>query len=222
MTTLAFDVYGTLINTHGVVIALQEHAGDRAQAFSQLWRDKQLEYSFRRGLMQHYAPFSVCTAEALDYAAQAFEISLSAVQKQSLLAIYRQLPAFEDAEPGLEKMRQLGLRSFAFSNGEAEVVEALLQHSGLREWLDGVVSADDQRSFKPNPAVYTHFLHTCGSSGADTWLISSNPFDVIGALSSGLRAVWVRRSPEAVFDPWGIEPTHTVNSLQDLGAIFSG
>lgn len=80
---LAFDVYGTLIYTHGVVSMLQESVGDEAQQFSQTWREKQLEYSFRRGLMQHYENFAVCTRYALDYACMAYGVTLSEGQKQA-------------------------------------------------------------------------------------------------------------------------------------------
>jgi len=80
-----------------------------------------------------------------------------------------------------------------------------------------VVSVDEIRSYKPNPDVYRHFLKRAGTSGTDTWLISSNSFDVIGAISSGMKSAWVRRSPETIFDPWGIEPTLTLKGLLNLG-----
>ncbi len=67
VTTLAFDVYGTLIDTNGVIIALEKHVGNKASEFSRTWREKQLEYSFRRGLMQNYENFDICTSNALDY-----------------------------------------------------------------------------------------------------------------------------------------------------------
>ena len=72
------------------------------------------------------------------------------------------------------------------------------------------------RSFKPNPGVYGYFLRKADTYGGNAWLVSSNSFDVIGAISSGMRAVWVQRSPGALLDPWGIEPTITVNSLSNL------
>jgi 2-haloacid dehalogenase len=77
------------------------------------------------------------------------------------------------------------------------------------------------RSFKPDPAVYAHFLERTGSRPGDAWLVSSNPFDVIGAVSAGMRAAWVRRSPQAIFDPWGIEPTVTVAGLAGLGEAIA-
>jgi 2-haloacid dehalogenase len=216
MTTLAFDVYGTLINTHGVVSALEELVGDQAKAFSNTWRDKQLEYSFRKGLMQNYETFAVCTSQALDYTCACYGTSLSAGQKQELMSLYRVLPAFDDVAEGLRRLQNSGFRLYAFSNGAADALEVLLNNAGIRELFLGVVSVDDIKSFKPNPAVYSHFLRQSQSTGGSAWLISSNPFDVIGAISAGMKSAWVRRSPEAIFDPWGIEPTITVNNLLEL------
>ena len=216
MTTLAFDVYGTLINTHGVVSALEELVGNQARAFSNTWRDKQLEYSFRKGLMQNYETFAVCTSQALDYTCVCYGTSLNAGQKQELMSLYRVLPAFDDVTEALQRLQNSGFRLYAFSNGAAEALEVLLNNAGIRELFLGVVSVDDIKSFKPNPAVYSHFLRQSQSTGGSAWLISSNPFDVIGAISAGMKSAWVRRSPEAIFDPWGIEPTITVNSLLEL------
>lgn len=214
--TLAFDVYGTLIDTQGVVSALERLAGDRAAEFSRVWREKQLEYSFRRGLMQNYANFAVCTSNALDYTCACFKLPLSVEQKDELIGLYRLLPAFADVEAGLAHARQAGFRMFAFSNGSAEAVDLLLKTAGIGDYFLGIVSVDEIKSYKPNPGVYSHFLRRAGAVGAEAWLISSNPFDVIGAISSGMRAAWLKRSPEAIFDPWGIEPTLTANSLVSL------
>ena len=218
--TLAFDVYGTLIDTQGVVSLLRTFVGDGAPRFSQIWRDKQLEYSFRRGLMQNYQSFAVCTREALDYTCSYCDCALDDRQKEALLERYRVLPAFDDVVPGLSTLQAAEYRLYAFSNGSAEAVETLLITAGIRDFFQGVVSVDDLKTFKPNPAVYAHFLRESGATGANTWLISSNPFDVIGALSAGMLAAWVRRSDTAIFDPWGIEPTITVARIDQLsGAI---
>jgi 2-haloacid dehalogenase len=215
-TTLAFDVYGTLIDAHGVVTALEELAADKAKAFSNTWRDKQLEYSFRKGLMQNYETFAVCTRQALDYTCAYYGADLSDEQKKELMGIYRVLPAFDDVKEGLTRLKAAGYRLYAFSNGAEEALEVLLSNAGIRDLFLDVVSVDDIKSFKPNPAVYSHFLRKSGSTGGEAWLISSNPFDVIGAISAGMKSAWVRRSPDAVFDPWGIEPTITVSSLVEL------
>ncbi len=219
-TTLAFDVYGTLIDTHGVVSALEKHVATKAPEFSRMWREKQLEYSFRRGLMQNYENFAVCTGNALDYTSAYFKLTLSEKDKKELLGVYKVLPAFDDVEAGLARAKKAGFRLFAFSNGSAEAVESLLDNAGIRGYFLGVVSVDEMKSYKPNPAVYSHFLRRAGATGADAWLISSNPFDVIGAISSGMRAAWIKRSPDAIFDPWGIEPTLTANNLVNIAELI--
>jgi 2-haloacid dehalogenase len=215
-TTLAFDVYGTLIDTHGVVTALAELVGDKAKAFSQTWRDKQLEYSFRRGLMQNYETFAVCTSQALDYTCAFYNTPLTQEQKNDLLGIYRVLPAFDDVKEGLTELKEAGFRLYAFSNGAVDALERLLSAANIREMFLDLVSVDGLKSFKPNPAVYAHFLRQSQTSGESAWMISSNPFDVIGSISAGMKSAWVRRSPDTVFDPWGIEPTITVTNLLEL------
>lgn len=214
--TLAFDVYGTLIDTHGVVAELQTMVGDRAAEVSQRWREKQLEYSFRRGLMQNYVTFAVCTKQALDYVCTELGLALDDEQKARLMEIYKTLPAFEDVAEGLVALKNKGYRLYAFSNGTAEAVNGLLVAAGIREHFIDVVSVDEVKTFKPSPAVYTHFLRRSGSTGAEAWLISSNPFDVTGAVSCGMNAAWVKRGDKALFDSWELEPTMVVSGVGDL------
>ncbi len=166
--------------------------------------------------MQNYENFAVCTSNALDYTSAYFKMPLSVEIKEELIGAYKVLPAFDDVDAGLALAQKAGFRMFAFSNGSTEAVEALLANAGIRGYFLGVVSVDEVKSFKPNPGVYSHFLRRAGAFGAETWLISSNPFDVIGAISSGIRAVWVKRNPDAIFDPWGIEPTLTIDNLLKL------
>ena len=218
---LAFDIYGTLINPHGVVSLLEEMVGDEAQAVSHSWRAKQLEYTFRRGLMKAYVNFAVCTRQALDFACAAHRIDLNEAQKEALLARYRELPAFPDVAAGLERLAQAGHRLVAFSNGTADAVEGLLRVAKIRELFDHVVSVDAVRSFKPDPAVYAHLCEATGTDAAQSWLVSSNPFDVIGAVSAGMRAAWVRRDSTAVFDPWGIEADVVVSDLGELPSALN-
>lgn len=220
--TLAFDVYGTLIDTHGVIVKLEKFLGNKASLFSQFWREKQLEYSFRRGLMRSYKDFSVCTREALEYTLAFYKVKISEEEKESLLKSYAVLPPFVDVEDGLKAAQNAGFRLFAFSNGSAEMVVKLLTNSGLLELFIDVVSVDEVKSFKPDPAVYQHFLKRADSKADATWLVSSNPFDVIGAISSGMQAAWVKRKPDAVFDPWEYKPTIIIENLGDLARKISG
>ena len=214
--TLAFDVYGTLIDTQGVVVELEKHIGPRANEFSLLWRDKQLEYSFRRGLMRKYENFSVCTSEAFEFICSRYQVNLNKNDKQRVLDTYKLLPAFADVEKGLQKAKLAGMNLYALSNGSAEAVESLLVNAGIKDFFLDIISVDEVKTFKPDPAVYRHFLSRTGSSADTTWLVSSNPFDIIGAHSCDMNTAWVKRSSDAIFDPWGIEPTITVDSLIEL------
>ena len=220
--TIGFDVYGTLIDTAGVTAALRRHAGEKAVQFSNLWREKQLEYSFRRALMQNYVHFGFCTRFALDYVCEALDVDISLQDREELLAGYKVQPQFADAAQSLRLLKDLGYRLFGFSNGKPEDVASLLEHSGISSYFEDVVSTDEIKSFKPNPAVYAHFLRRTRATGKEAWLISGNPFDVIGAVSAGMRAAWVRRSPQAIFDPWEIEPTLTIGSLSELAEGIRG
>ncbi|MCK7458289.1 haloacid dehalogenase type II [Idiomarina aminovorans] len=217
MTALAFDVYGTLIDTQGVVSLLESYLDeDSAQQFLNRWRDKQLEYSFRRGLMQQYQDFSVCTKDALQFTNNEHNAPLSDEQQESLLEAYKSLPAFDDVKTALNKLNAAGVECFAFSNGSTSAVTELLENAELSNYFKGIVSCEDVKSFKPNPDVYQHFLSKSGSREQNTWLISSNSFDIIGAHAAGWKTAWVKRSKEAQFDPWGVNPTITVGSLTQL------
>ncbi|WP_275286339.1 haloacid dehalogenase type II [Halomonas elongata] len=215
---LAFDVYGTLIDTHGVVDELQARLDEPSMAgdFSRRWRDKQLEYSFRRGLMGAYVDFSRCTREALEFTDRLLGTGLSETDKEHLMGAYAGLPAFADASSALARLAETDLTCVAFSNGGREAVAGLLEGAGLGEYFADIVSVEEVRRFKPDPAVYAHLRQRLEVEPGDTWLISSNAFDVIGARHAGLHAAWVRRSPEAPFDPWGIDPDITVSDLEGL------
>lgn len=220
-TILAFDIYGTLIDTQGIVAQLHPLVGDCAESFSLAWRDKQLEYSFRRGLMKKYKNFGICTRDALEYVCRHYMVPLKQTEKQSLLEAYRALPAFSDVKESLSQLKSANCRVFAFSNGSVKAVNELLEVAGIRKEFDGIVSVDEVQSFKPDPIVYSYFLQKTEASKANTWLISSNSFDVIGALSTGIKSVWVRRSTQIIFDSWEVEPTKTVTSLLNLNKVIA-
>ena len=213
---LAFDIYGTLINPHGVVDELSRHVGERAQQFSNVWRDKQLEYTWRRALMQRYENFPVCTRQALDYTDILLQTGLDDAAKASLMAIYRVLPAYDDVPASLQALAGAGFCMYGFSNGVADAISGLLEHAGIEQYFEGVVSVDALQTFKPDPDVYQHFIEVANKPAEKCWLVSSNGFDVIGAVSAGMKAAWLKRSESMVFDPWDIEPTLVVHSLGEL------
>ncbi|MDV7186538.1 haloacid dehalogenase type II [Lutibacter sp. TH_r2] len=214
--TLAFDVYGTLINTSGVYTSLEKMIGNKAKPVMDTWRNKQLEYSFRRGLMNKFVDFSVCTKNALDYSCQLFKVNLSDAQKNALLNEYKVLPSYPDVKKGLQQLKNQEHKLYAFSNGSATAVSNLLINAEIIDFFDGVVSVEAIKMFKPSPKVYEYFNKKTNSNKSDSWLISSNPFDVIGAASYGIKTAWVQRTQELIFDPWGIEPTTIINSMEEL------
>ncbi len=214
--TLAFDVYGTLINTSGVFDSLEQMIGEKAKLFMNTWRNKQLEYSFRRGLMNKYADFSVCTRDALEFCCKAYKVDLSLRKKDALMEEYTVLPTFPDVNDGLQNLKEPGYKLYAFSNGSFNAVSNLLINAGIIDFFDGIVSVEGVKVFKPSPLVYEYFNKQTNSTKSDSWLISSNPFDVIGAISYGMRAAWVQRSSDSIFDPWGVDPTITIHGITDL------
>jgi len=217
---IGFDVYGTLVDPLGISVELRRFVGDDADRVAQLWRTTQLEYTWRRSLMGAYEPFSVCTAQALDFAARSLGHQLASGATNTMLEMYRQLPAFSEIAAGLERIRRAGHRMVAFSNGEAAVVGAVLRNAGLLALLEDVVSVDEVKIYKPAPAVYRHLAARMRTAIDDTWLVSGNPFDVIGAKAVGLRAAWVCRNPRAILDPWGLEPDLVVSDLVELSECF--
>lgn len=216
--TFALDVYGTLIDPLGIATTLRSYVGDAAPAFARAWREKQLEYLFRRALMRDYLEFPACTRHALVFTDARLQTGLTAEAVEALMAKYLELPAYPDAVEALGLLRTQGRRSFAFSNGHPADLHRLLGSAGLADQLDGIVSVHPVASYKPDPAVYAHFLERTGSAARDTWLVSGNPFDVLGAQHCGWNTAWVRRDATAVFDPWGVEPTVTIADLRELAA----
>lgn len=213
---LVFDVYGTLVDTSGVTATLMRHVGAEAVPFARAWREKQLEYTFRRGLMRQYVDFVECTAQALAYVAQSRGIDLSASATRELLAAYRVLPVFGDVQSCLWRALSLHYRLFALSNGRRDHIHALLKTAGVEPLFEDIISVDEVQTYKPDPVVYRHFCTRTDMLPDHCWLVSCNPFDVIGAIAAGLRAVWVKRDPHVVFDPWDIKPTLTVTGLEHL------
>ena len=217
---LGFDVYGTLVDPLAMAEPLQALVGEHAGRFAELWRRKQLEYAFRRGLMQRYVDFEVCNRQALRYTQQVLDCRLPESDEGRLLEAYLYLPLFSEVATRLATLKAAGHRLAAFSNGVEASIRALLDHAKVVAHFDEVVSVDDLRRFKPDPAVYHYLARRLGSAPNETWLVSGNAWDVIGAKAAGLRAIWVKRASESVFDPWEVEPDRVVSSLNEVTEVL--
>lgn len=216
MATLAFDIYGTLVDTQGMTAALKPLAGEQTTTFAQTWRAKQLEYTFRRTLMDAYQNFDVCTAQALQYCCDVFDVDISDARQQTLLQAYLRLPAYPDALNALSQLQQRAIPTYAFSNGTQASVSSILKHNDLDDFFTAIVSADTVKQFKPHPAVYRHFEQHSATPPEACWLISANAFDITGALAAGWQAIWLQRNKAAVFDSWEYQPTAIIHSLDEL------
>ena len=218
---IGFDVYGTLVDPLQMKQSLRDLVGDRADRFLELWREKQIEYAFRRGLMKRYENFDVCTEQALQFTTTSLGINLPAEARAGLITHYRELPAFPDVAGGIQRLKAAGHTTVAFSNGAEATVKSLLQQAKVLHHLEGIISVDDLKTFKPNPEVYEYLTRRVERPKKDTWLVSANPWDVIGAKSAGLNAAWIKRRSNTVYDPWGIEPDCIVADLNALADLFA-
>lgn len=234
---LAFDIYGTLIDTAGVTTALQNLLKNQTQAeqFSTAWRTKQLEYTFRYAAMPHYRDFRACTRQALDHSCAllppAAAKKFTPAVRADLIAHYLRLPAFPDVADGLRRLQTHSAQIFAFSNGHPDDLHQLLQNADLRPFFVDLISVHEIRTFKPAAAVYHHFIHRASKHinktaktnlpPAACTLISSNPFDICGARAVGMQAIWLRRNPATPFDPWEFTPTHQVATFADLVRLLT-
>ena len=222
MAVLAFDVYGTLINTYGMVDLLQRYIGEeKALPFATMWRDKQLEYSFRRSMMDRYEPFYTCTTNALDYCIEAFKVTITRDQHFSLVKKYQNLPVYKDVVASLESLSgRSDLQLYALTNGPHEDVEKLFHDNGIDQYIRDIISADEIRKYKPDPSIYRHFVERTQGKADESYLVSGNAFDILGAVNFGMKGIWIRRSETQLMDPWGGNATHTIQSLHEIEGLF--
>jgi 2-haloacid dehalogenase len=215
MEALAFDMYGTLVNPIRIWKQLEQYIPGDALRIAEVWRQKQLEFTFRLTAMERYEDFEEVTRKALDYALAASGQWLEAGQKQALMAQYNDLEKFPDVEPGLQRLQAAGHRMVVFSNGSPAMLTAIMQAAGLNAYFNGFVSVDEVKVYKPSPKVYRHVAHRLGRAVNEVRLISSNPFDVIGARAAGMQAVWVNRSG-GLFDTLDERPDMVAGTLVEL------
>ncbi len=187
-----FDVYGTLLDVSGAVRQMRERLGERAERLDELWRRKQLEYSWLTSLMQRPADFDAVTRAALDHALAALEIREPDL-REALLSAYLALPPFAEVPGVLEALRQRGLRLAVLSNGTRRMLERALGRAGLLDRFEAVVSVEEVGVFKPAPEVYAQACARLGLGREAILFLSANAWDAHGAASFGLRSLWVNR-----------------------------
>jgi 2-haloacid dehalogenase len=144
---------------------------------------------------------------------------LSAGHRETLISCYTVLPAYPGAAAALALLKEPGFSSYAFSNRDSDKLATFFRNAGLESLIDGVVSVQGVRGFMSVPAVDAHFCSVVESRPKDTWLISGNPFDAIGASNCGWRTAWFRRNPAQSIDPCGCDPTEIADHLSELTAF---
>ena len=212
---LAFDMYGTLVDPVGISKQLERYLPEQAQRLSEVWRQKQLEYTFRLAAMEKYEDFEQVTRKALDYALAVVGQELGPEQRDDLMAQYNDLERFADVEPGLKRLKEAGHAMIVFSNGAPHMLAALMDAAGLHPYFQGFVSVDEVKTYKPSPETYRHAARRLGRPIGEVRLVSSNPFDDIGAQAAGMRTAWVDRSG-GLFDTLGPPPEIVVGTLTEL------
>jgi 2-haloacid dehalogenase len=203
-----FDAYGTLFDVQSVAARCESCWPGKGAQLSQLWRAKQLEYTWQRSLMQRYAPFSTVTREALAYACEALKLELSVAQMEGLMGEYHRLATYPDVASALER---LGAKRAILSNGSPDMLGPLVEHSRLE--FDAVISVDELKIYKPAPQVYELAVRKLGTR--DIGFVSSNCWDAIGAKSFGFTVYWINRL-NAPLDRLGFRPDQVLATLGDL------
>jgi 2-haloacid dehalogenase len=186
-----FDAYGTLFDVHSAVARLGARVGPQAEALSQLWRSKQLEYTWLRALMGRHADFWQVTGDALDYALA--RTGVDPAMRAPLLQAYLALDAYPEVPEVLHRLRAGGLKTAILSNGEPRMLEAGARSAGIAGLLDAILSVEEVGIFKPHPEVYQLAVDRLGVAAGSIAFQSSNAWDVHGAAAFGLRAVWINR-----------------------------
>ncbi len=218
---LVFDAYGTLFDVHSVEATAERLFPTHGNALSQLWRSKQLEYTWLQSLMlsvhQRREDFAAITAHALDFAVERLGLSLTATARHRLLDAYLDLSLFPDAEPALAQLAPLP--RVILSNGTSEMLEPLAAATGLAPHLNAILSVDAAGIYKPSPRVYQLAVDHLKLLPVRIGFVSSNGWDVAGGKAFGFTAIWVNRT-RAPVERHGPKPDAIVNSLSDLPALL--
>jgi len=215
---VVLDAYGTLFDWASAAARSREALGDRWQAFAELWRQKQLQYTWLRTLQGRHADFWRLTGDALDFALESFGLPDPALRER-LLDLYARIDAFPDAAPALARLREAGLRTAILSNGTPRMLAEAAAHSGLAPLLDEVLSVEEVKVYKPHRAVYQLAGNRLRLWPGEILFVSSNGWDAFSARAFGLRVAWCNRTgqpPERLPEP----PDAEIRSLEEIPALL--
>jgi 2-haloacid dehalogenase len=208
-----FDAYGTLFDVHAAVGRLRPQIGTHADELSQLWRAKQLEYSWLRALMGRHADFWQVTGDALDYALA--RTGVGAAVREPLMQAYLTLDPYPEVADVLRRLRAAGFKLAILSNGEPAMLAAAVENAGIGALLDAVISVEEVGVYKPDPRVYRLAVDRLGVRADQIAFQSSNAWDVNGAACFGLRPVWINRFGA----PAERLPGNAEHELRDLSGL---
>ncbi|HZR03382.1 MAG TPA: haloacid dehalogenase type II [Burkholderiales bacterium] len=210
-----FDAYGTLFDVHSVRARCEALFAGQGANLTQMWRTKQLEYTWLRSLMGRYEDFEVITRAALRYATQALKLDCSNETANALMEGYRHLSPYPEVRPMLSALA--GKKLSILSNGAPDMLHALVENNRLEDAFESVLSVHELRVYKPHPAVYQFGVDRLAVSKEEIAFVSSNYWDVAGATAFGLRTYWINRTG-SVADELGVHPFRELRSLAALSA----
>jgi 2-haloacid dehalogenase len=213
-----FDAYGTIFDFAAAAARCRDELGDKADALSDLWRTKQLQYTWLRSLMGSYADFWQVTGDALDFSLSSLDIDDPAL-RQRLMDLYLRLDTFPEIAEMLQALKTAGIRTAILSNGSPDMLTSAVEGAGLQNLLDEVFSVDSLSVFKPDPSVYQLAVDGLGVDAGRICFMSSNAWDASGAANFGFRVVWCNRygqRPERL--PGDI--IHEVTTLAELPGLL--
>ena len=209
-----FDAYGTLFDVHSAVARHSDMVGENPARVSEIWRSKQLEYTWTRSGMGRYKDFWTLTAEALDFALKAVPGS-NADSAKVLMEAYLSLDCYEEVPAVLKALKEAGHKTAILSNGSPEMLSAAVQSAGLSEYLDDEFSVDAIGVFKTDPATYAMITDEYGVAPHEVAFQSSNRWDIAGATAFGFQCHWINRTgqPDEYFD---LAPKQVLQDLRGL------
>jgi 2-haloacid dehalogenase len=210
---LVFDAYGTLFDPFAVRTRAEELFPGNGTALSQLWRSKQLEYSWLHTLMGRYENFWKITEDALIFTCRTLKLSCAEHQRKQLMQVYLTLPTFPEVKSALEKLSPMPLS--ILSNGTLEMLTAVVAASGMAHFFQHIFSVDSLRIYKPRPEVYQHAATSLGIPKESIGFVSSNYWDIAGATMFGFQTYWLNRN-SSIPDELGVTPSVVLGNFAEL------